>query len=659
MSQLSFTPIRIGAHTIKNRFVMGSMHTGFEEQLWNFSTLTRFYEERAKNEVGLIITGGFSPNLRGRLTPIAADLQFPWQVRKHKKMVTEIHRHGAKVALQILHAGRYSFHPFCVSASSTLAPINKFKAKAMSQSQIKATIKDFARCASLAQKAGYDGVEIMGSEGYLLNQFLCAKTNLRKDDWGGSSQNRHRFAVEIVKAIRAKVGSQFMILFRISLLDLVSEASPFSEVVELAQKLIEAGVDAFDSGIGWHESRVPTIAAKVPRAAFIETMKEFKQNVSVPVIATNRFNNPELIEKHLKANDCDLVSMARPFLADAEFVKKAKASLSAEINTCIACNQACLDHIFVGKKTSCLVNPVVGREEEWSQALAKSRPAKKLAVIGAGPAGLSFAIYAKSLGHQVEVFERNSEIGGQFKLAALVPGKEEFKETLRYFQVQLQKLKIPLHLNWVESSSQLESFDEIILSSGVKPRDLNLKFANPSMKVTYPEAFTLDWSQVKSVAVIGAGGIGFDISDYIFKSQSKPSFFDFWGLSPGAEKTQPQAQTQVYLMQRKDSRMGGSLGKTTGWILREELKKFGVKFMSGVTYNEVTIDGLKISHQQKTEVINVEKVVICAGQESELGFYQTLQTLQKPVHLIGGAKLAAEIDAKRAILEAYELALAI
>ncbi len=663
-------PLDLGFTQLKNRVLMGSMHTGLEEEKGGFEKLAAFYQERALGGVGLMVTGGISPNLRGRLTPNACQLSFPWQVAKHKIVTEAVHQADSKICMQILHAGRYSYHPFPQAPSKIKSPISSFSPFAMSTREVKSTIKDYANCAALAQKAGYDGVEVMGSEGYLINQFICARTNQRDDEWGGSFENRVKFAIEIVKAIRAKVGNEFIIIFRLSMLDLVENGSTWQEVVTLAKLLEQAGVTIINTGIGWHEARIPTIATSVPRGAFTWVTERLKQEVTIPLIATNRINTPEVAEKILASNQADMVSMARPFLADAEFVNKAAAGESQLINTCIGCNQACLDHTFAMKRATCLVNPRACYETELNFSITDK--SKRIAVMGAGPAGMAFSIYAASRGHQVVLFETNSEVGGQFNLARKITGKEEFNETIRYFteQIKLKQVELRLNTRLDLSVLQQESFDEVVIASGVVPRKLDLiGFDNPKV-VSYQQVLKGEVEIGQRVALIGAGGIGFDMAHFLGEKQSATLQPDKWLKQWGIDKdyqqrgglSEPEVEPtarQIYLLQRKVSKMGKGLGKTTGWIHRAVLKQHHVQMLSGVTYEKFDEQGLHISIDGQSQCLEVDNVVLCAGQESNRDGLDEIGSLGLPVHLIGGVDVAAELDAKRAIRQAAELAVVI
>lgn len=664
-------PLHLGYTTIKNRVVMGSMHTGLEDRFYNYPKLAAYFAERAKGGVGLIITGGISPNRQGWLLPAGGSMNTWGDIAPHRLVTRAVHKHGAKILMQILHAGRYGYQPFVVSASPIKSPISPFKPRQMSEKQILQTIADFARSASLAKAAGYDGVEVMGSEGYLINQFLSRHVNQRQDRWGGEIENRMRLAVEIVKAIREKVGEKFIISFRLSLLDLVHDGNTMAEVITVAQALEKVGVTLLNTGIGWHEARVPTIVTSVPRAAFVDYTAEVKKHVSLPVIASNRINMPETAEAILAKGQADMVQMARPLLADPYWVNKTATNRVDEINTCIACNQACLDHTFKNQRATCLVNPRAAYETEL--VYLPTRKAKRIAVVGAGVAGMSAATVAAGRGHQVTLFEANSEVGGQFNLAKVVPGKEEFHETIRYFKGQIEKTGVELRLNTKINREQLEreGYDEVVVATGVVPRALKIEGGQAAQVLSYAEV--LRGAPVgQRVAVIGAGGIGFDVSEFLLKPESQPQpqplneWKREWGVDVEANYiseggTQPAEVEppirEIYLMQRKTTPLGIGLGKTSGWVHRAQLKKHAVKMLRGVQYKAVTDEGIWVNINGHDQLLRVDTIVVCAGQESvtDVMPQQQENTLAK-YHIIGGAKLAAELDAKRAIREGAELA---
>ncbi|MDC4618948.1 NADPH-dependent 2,4-dienoyl-CoA reductase [Acinetobacter baumannii] len=662
-------PLDLGFTTLKNRVLMGSMHVGLEEAPGGYERMAAFYAERAKGDVGLIVTGGIAPNQAGLTFAHASKLDSTEEAEKHKIITEAVHAAGGKIALQILHTGRYSYQPEIVAPSAIQAPINPIKPKAMTSAEVQQTIDDFANCAKLAQYAGYDGVEIMGSEGYLINEFIAARTNHRDDEWGGSYENRIRFPVEIVKRTREIVGENFIIIYRLSMLDLVEGGSTLEEVIQLAKAIEKAGATIINTGIGWHEARIPTIATKVPRAAFTWVTEKLKGEVSVPLITSNRINTPEMAEHVLASGHADMVSMARPMLADPEFVLKASEGRSDEINTCIGCNQACLDHIFSMKIATCLVNPRACYETELIFKEAQNQ--KNIAVIGAGPAGLSFAVYAADRGHQVKIFEASHQIGGQFNIAKTVPGKEEFYETLRYFNRQIElRPNIELVLNHPATYEELSQsdFDEIVVATGVTPRQLQFEGIDHPKVLSYLQVLKERVPVGQRVAIIGAGGIGFDTAEYLTHegesgSLNPEKFYEEWGIDTHYEHVgglkQPKVEAserEIYLLQRKASSVGAGLGKTTGWIHRTGLKNRNVKMLAGVQYDKVDDQGLHITVDGKPTVLEVDNVVICAGQESFTAMYDQLKADGKSVHLIGGAKEAGELDAKRAIRQGAELA---
>lgn len=664
-------PLDLGFTTIRNRVVMGSMHSGLEDRFYHYPKLAAYFAARAKGGVGMIITGGISPNRQGWLLPMGGTMNTWGDVINHRLVTRAVHKHGAKILLQLLHSGRYGYHPFSVSASPIKAPINPFKPRQMSEQQILATIQDYADAASLAKKAGYDGIEIMGSEGYLINQFLSSHVNQRQDRWGGNLENRMRFAVEIVKAVRQKIGKKFIICFRLSLLDLVKDGNTMDEVIQIAQALEQTGITLLNTGIGWHESRVPTIVTSVPRAAFVDVTAFVKKHLHIPVIAANRINMPDVAEQILASGQADMIQMARPFLADPDWVNKTAHHRVNEINTCIACNQACLDHAFKNQRVSCLVNPQACHETEL--VYIKTKKSKRIAVVGGGVAGMSAATVAASRGHRVTLFEAASEVGGQFNLAKVVPGKEEFHETIRYFKVQLAKTGVEVRLNTRINRDQLEreGFDDIIIATGVIPRQLKIEGADLPQVLSYAEV--LKGAEVgHRVAVIGAGGIGFDVSEFLLKPphqiQPQPlkEWQQEWGIDPYADYqtegglVMPQIEApyrQIYLLQRKTTALGEGLGKTSGWVHRAQLKKHQVNMLRGVQYKSITSEGLWIEMNDIDQLLRVDTVVVCAGQESVKNLMpEQGQSTIGTYHIIGGAKLAGELDAKRAIREGAELA---
>lgn len=646
---------------------MGSMHIGLEEEKGGIDKLAAFYAERAAGGVGLIVTGGVSPNFSGWVGPFASRMTRKSHASEHQAITDAVHAKDGKICMQILHTGRYGYHPLLVAPSAIKAPINPFKPRALSRWGIKSTIKDYANCARMAQLAGYDGVEIMGSEGYLINQFLCPRTNHRDDEWGGSFENRARFALEIAKSVRDAVGGDFIIIFRVSMLDLVEGGSDWEEVVALSKLLEGAGVTIINTGIGWHEARLPTIATMVPRAAFTWVTEKLKSEVSVPLITTNRINTPEVAEQVLAEGQADMVSMARPFLADADFVNKAEQGKSDRINTCIACNQACLDHVFERKRASCLVNPRAAYETTLNFPLTNHK--KKIAVVGAGPAGLAFSCYAAERGHEVHLFDKASEIGGQFNYAKRVPGKEEFYETLRYFNNRIIDTGVKLHLETEQSAESLQAgqFDEVVLATGIIPRDLSIPgFEHPKVK-SYLNILRDNQEVGKKVAIIGAGGIGFDVAEFLTEEHSLSTDREKWLKSWGIDKqyqnrgaitdAEPEpTDKEIFLLQRKTSKVGKHLGKTTGWIHRLSLSQKQVQMIPGVTYKAIDDKGLHIQVDEKEMTLDVDSVIICAGQEPNKVLYHSLVETGLSVHVIGGADVAAELDAKRAIRQGAELA---
>ncbi|MYM33108.1 FAD-dependent oxidoreductase [Duganella sp. FT94W] len=666
-------PLDLGHTTLRNRVIMGSMHTGLEDRFYNYAKLAAFYRERARGGVGLIVTGGISPNRSGWLLPFGGTLNFQGDVPNHRRVTRAVHEEGGKVLMQILHAGRYGYQPLVVSASGQKSPISPFKPRALSEAGIERTIRDYVRCAQLARAAGYDGVEVMGSEGYLLNQFLCARTNLRTDQWGGSIENRMRLPLEIVRRMRAAVGRDFIIMYRHSLLDLVEGGNTWADVVAVAKALQQAGVSILNTGYGWHEARVPTIVTSVPRAAFAALAGRLRLEVTIPVVASNRINMPAEAEGILQRGEADLISMARPFLADAHFVAKAAAGRADEINTCIGCNQACLDHTFSRQRASCLVNPRACHEMELVYAPAAKR--RRVAVVGAGPAGLSAATVAAQCGHEVTLFEAADSIGGQFKIAMQVPGKEEFAETIRYFGRQIALTGVQLRLNQRVTRAQLLAggYDDVVIATGVKVRKPPIAGIDHPKVLSYIDVLRDKAPVGKRVAIIGAGGIGFDMGEFLLHDTRHPLplaldvWASEWGVSLAVETPgglvppAPVAPVrQLYLLQRKTSRPGAGLGKTSGWVHRAVLARNGVVMLAGVQYDRIDDQGLHITVGGKQRLLSVDNVVICAGQDSLAELMpseaEAKATGAPRFHKIGGAALAAELDAKRAIKEGAELA---
>jgi 2,4-dienoyl-CoA reductase (NADPH2) len=663
-----FTPLDLGFTTLPNRVLMGSMHVGLEELPGGFDRMAAFYAERARGGVGLMVTGGFSPNDAGRPAADGAKISTPEEADQHRVITAAVHAEGSKIALQLLHFGRYAAHPGLVAPSAVQAPISPFVPNPLSTDEVETTIEDFAVAAALAQRAGYDGVEIMGSEGYLINEFIAQRTNRRTDKWGGPYENRMRFPVEIVRRTRERVGPNFIIIYRLSMLDLVEDGSTLAEVIALAQAVEAAGATIINTGIGWHEARIPTMATSVPRAGFAWVTKKVMGAVQIPLVTTNRINTPDVAEGLLAEGHADLVSMARPFLADPFLLRKAVEGRADEINTCIGCNQACLDHTFGGKTSSCLVNPRACHETEL--LIEPSEKSKKLGVVGAGPAGLAFAVTAAERGHQVTIFEEAGEIGGQFNIAKQIPGKEEFYETIRYFQRQIQLRSIDLRLDTPATAEGLlaGSFDEIILATGVTPRVPAIDGADHPSVLSYLDVVRDRKPVGNNVAILGAGGIGFDVAEYITADGTSASlvpekFYREWGIDAdyadagGITTAAPaSADRRVGLFQRKHSKVGAGLGKTTGWIHRTELKAKGVQMVPGVEYRRIDDAGLHLRLNGADAVIPVDTVILCTGQEPRRELQAALEDGGAVVHLIGGADVAAELDAKRAIDQGTRLA---
>ncbi len=658
-----FQPLDLGFTTLKNRILMGSMHTGLEESKNGFQKMAVFYAERARGGVGLIVTGGIAPNRAGWTMPFANKLTTHSEARQHKIITDAVHQEGGKICMQILHAGRYGYHPLAVAPSGIKSPISPFKPWTLTKGGINRTINDFVHCAAMAQEAGYDGVEIMGSEGYLINQFIVSKTNKRTDEWGGSFENRIKLPLEIVRKVREKVGKNFIIIYRLSMLDLVDDGSTWEEVEHLAKAIEAAGATIINTGIGWHEARVPTIATMVPRGGFSWVTQRLMGKVSIPLITTNRINMPDVAENILAEGHANMVSMARPFLADPELPLKAMEGRADEINTCIACNQACLDHIFERKTASCMVNPRACNELEIN--ILATSVKKKIAVVGSGPSGLSCAVTLAQRGHEVHLFEAQDSIGGQFKIAKEIPGKEEFSETLRYYKRQMELHQVQIHLNTFFDESQAKNFEEIVVATGVSGRKAGIEGENHAKVLTYTDVVLHKKPVGKKVAIIGAGGIGFDVAEFLTHSEQADveHFMQEWGVdmdykTGGAlmKNTGISSPREVYLLQRSKGKLGERLGKTTGWIHRTALKMKKVKMLSEVTYQKIDDAGLHLTIQGKSQILDVDNIVICAGQTSNNQLFTTLKAANSAnVHIIGGALEAGELDAKRAIEQGVKL----
>ena len=666
-----FAPLDLGFATLPNRVLMGSMHTGLEDRARDYEKLAAYFAARARGGVGLMVTGGLAPNIEGWLSPFAGRMSMPWHVARHRKVTRAVHAEGGRICMQILHAGRYAVHPFSVAPSRIKSPITPFTPRALSARGIERTIRAFARSAQLAREAGYDGVEVMGSEGYLINEFLVARSNRREDGFGGSLQNRMRFPVEVVRRTREAVGRDFIIIYRLSMLDLVDRGQSWEEIVALAKAVESAGATLINTGIGWHEARIPTIVTSVPRAAFTWVTRRMKAEVRIPLITTNRINMPEVAEAMLARGDADMVSMARPLLADPDWVNKARVGAPERINTCIACNQACLDHVFENKRASCLVNPRACHETELVVAPAAQK--KRLAVIGAGPAGMAAACTLAERGHAVTLYEEAHEIGGQFNLAKRIPGKEEFAETLRYFSKRLRELGVEVRLGERADAAALQArrFDAIVIATGVTPRNPGIAGQDHAMVHRYADVISGKATIGKRVAIIGAGGIGFDVAEYLSQSPPSPTtdisrWMQEWGVDMSlanrgglAKPHVEPSPREIWLLQRTPGKPGRRLNKTTGWVHRAALKAKGVQTLGGVAYERIDEAGLHLRVDGESRLLAVDNVVICAGQESNRALADELIALGVTTHVIGGADVAAELDAKRAIAQATRVAAAL
>ena len=667
-----FAPLVLGHLTLPNRILMGSMHTGLEDKAADFDKLATYFAERARGGVGLMVTGGIAPSIQGWLKPFGGRMTLPWHTPRHRKITRAVHAEGGRICMQILHAGRYGYHPLSVAPSPMQSPITPFKPRALSARGVERTIRDFVRCAQLAREAGYDGVEVMGSEGYLINQFIAARTNQRNDAWGGDTARRMRFPIEIVRRMREAVGKDFIIIYRLSMLDLVEDGQAWQDIVALAKGIEAAGASIINTGIGWHEARVPTIVTSVPRAGFSWVTKKLKGEVAIPLITTNRINMPDVAERILASGEADMVSMARPLLADPEWAIKAKAGRSERINTCIACNQACLDHVFLNQRASCMVNPRACFETELRILPAATR--KRMAVIGAGPAGMACAATLAERGHDVTLIESASEIGGQFNYAKRIPGKEEFHETLRYFTHRLGDAGVRLQLGQTADVDSLKAanYDHVIVATGIKPRQVRFPGSDDPRVLSYLDVLARNHAVGARVAIIGAGGIGFDVAEFLVEHAPSPTtdvarWTREWGVDmqleqPGGLRSpQPEpAARQVWLLQRTAGRPGARLNKTTGWVHRATLKNKRVTMLGGVSYDRFDDQGLHITIDGQAQILPVDNVVICAGQEPHRSLADALKEKGHPsVHVIGGADVAAELDAKRAIAQGTRLAAAL
>ncbi|TAM27593.1 MAG: NADPH-dependent 2,4-dienoyl-CoA reductase [Rhodanobacter sp.] len=663
-----FAPLDLGHVTLPNRILMGSMHTGLEDKAGDFDKLAAYFAERARGGVGLMVTGGIAPSIQGWLKPFGGRLTLPWHKPRHRKLTDAVHAEGGRICMQILHAGRYGYHPLSVAPSKLKSPITPFTPRALSARGVERTIDDFAHCAKLAREAGYDGVEVMGSEGYLINQFIAARTNQRNDAWGGDATRRMRFATEIVRRTREAVGRDFIIIYRLSMLDLVEGGQDWAEIVTLAKAIEAAGASIINTGIGWHEARIPTIVTSVPRAGFAWVTKKLKGEVGIPLVATNRINMPEVAESVLAGGEADMVSMARPLLADPNWANKARNDRADRINTCIACNQACLDHVFQNKRASCLVNPRACHETELTITPATTR--KRIAVVGAGPAGMACAATLAERGHTVSLIDRASDIGGQFNYAKRIPGKEEFHETLRYFRHQLADTGVELRLGQTATMESLREggYDEVVIATGITPRVVQFPGSDDPRVLSYLDVLAHDRPVGARVAIIGAGGIGFDVAEFLVEPAPSPTtdiprWTREWGVDmqltrrAGLQPAAPEPPArEIWLLQRSEGRPGARLNKTTGWVHRATLKHKGVTMLGGIGYQRFDDEGLHITVDGKPQVLPVDNLVICAGQEPNRALADALAAAGIPAHVIGGADVAAELDAKRAIAQGTRLA---